>query len=225
MIDVARIVDISSDFTNTTLADDDADPSLVADLKMDEGTGTTAADSSGNGNTGTLMNGAAWTAGTTGQGVALDGVDDYVRIPHNAALDAYPITVAVWFKTNTNSGIRGLVNKYASGSFNGYQIFFNNGNLCAWYMRDGANYVYDGTSCTLNTGAANTGGTNDGLWHHGVLVVDSLGGRLYVDGVQKASRAWTGLPGSTTTTQDVRLGYYRHYLPATTDELRIYNRA
>jgi len=172
-----------------------------------------------------LMNGAAWTAGTTGQGVALDGVDDYVRIPHNAALDAYPITVAVWFKTNTNSGIRGLVNKYASGSFNGYQIFFNNGNLCAWYMRDGANYVYDGTSCTLNTGAANTGGTNDGLWHHGVLVVDSLGGRLYVDGVQKASRAWTGVPGSITTTQDIRLGYYSSYLAATADELRIYNRA
>jgi len=46
-----------------------------------------------------------------------------------------------------------------------------------------------------------------------------------VDGVQKASRAWTGLPGSTTTTQEVRLGYYSSYLPATTDELRIYNRA
>jgi hypothetical protein len=59
-------------------------------LKLDEGTGTTTADASGNGNTGTLINGTAWAAGTSGQGVALDGVDDYVLIPHSAILDTFP---------------------------------------------------------------------------------------------------------------------------------------
>src|SRR5204862_8056268 len=112
-----------------------------------------------------------------GQGVLLDGVDDYVSIPHNAALNCFPLSVAVWFKTSTNSGVRGLVNKYVAGSFNGYQIFFNNGNLCAWYMKDSANYVYDGTNCTLSTP-----GYNDGGWHQAAFVVDTAGGRLYVDG-------------------------------------------
>src|SRR5206468_997507 len=92
--DAAANLATSADFTFTTLAVA-ADPSLIADLGLDEGTGTTAADSSGNGNAGTLMNGAAWTAGTTGQGVLLDGVDGYVSIRHNAALDSLPLSVAV----------------------------------------------------------------------------------------------------------------------------------
>jgi hypothetical protein len=203
---------------------DDSRPAVstgpVVYLKMDEGTGVTAADSSGNGNAGTLMNGAAWTAGTNGQAVALDGVDDYVRIPHAAALNAFPLTVAVWFKTTTTTGFRGLANKYVSGSYNGYQIYFSNGNLCAWYMRDPANNVYDATSCTLSTA-----GYNDGSWHHAALVVDSAGGRLYVDGAQKATRAWTGTPGAPSTAQEIRLGNYGAYLPGAVDELLVYNRA
>ena len=44
---------------------------LVAYWKFDEGTGTTTADSSGNGNTGTLTNGPLWTAGRHWQGIIL----------------------------------------------------------------------------------------------------------------------------------------------------------
>ncbi|PYQ11177.1 MAG: hypothetical protein DMF80_22465, partial [Acidobacteria bacterium] len=216
--DAAGNLAVSADFTFTTASGPDA--GLIVHLALDEGTGTTAADSSGSGNTGTLMNGAAWAAGTTGQAVALDGVDDYVRIAHNAGLDAFPLTVAVWFKTTTNSGVRGLASKYAPASYNGYQIFFNNGKLCAWYWKDISNYVYDGGSCTMSTA-----GTTDGRWHQAALVVDSAGGRLYVDGVQKASQAWTGTAGAPTTTQEIRIGQYSSYLPGTVDELRLYNRA
>src|SRR5207249_5197333 len=102
---------------------------------------------SGDGNTGTLMNGAAWTAGVSGHAVSLDGVDDLVRLPHSPALNAFPLTASVWFKTSTSSGVKGLVNKYLAGSFNGYQIYFVNGNLCAWYMKDSANYEIGRASC------------------------------------------------------------------------------
>ena len=43
-----------------------ADPSLVGWWKLDEGSGTTAADSSGHGNDGTLEGSAAWDAGMFG---------------------------------------------------------------------------------------------------------------------------------------------------------------
>src|SRR5204863_8126501 len=86
--------------------------------------------------------------------------------------------------------------------------------------KDSANYVYDGTNCTLSTP-----GYNDGGWHQAVFVVDTAGGRLYVDGAQKATRAWTGVAGAPTTTQEIRLGAYSSYLPAALDELRVYNRA
>ena len=49
---------------------------LVAALAFDEGTGTAAADDSGNGNSGTLS-GAKWAVGRHGTAVSLDGVDDW----------------------------------------------------------------------------------------------------------------------------------------------------
>ena len=47
---------------------------------MNEGSGTTLADASGTGHTGTLVNGPAWVAGqaTYGQALSFDGVDDAV---------------------------------------------------------------------------------------------------------------------------------------------------
>jgi hypothetical protein len=71
-------------------------------------------------------------------------------------------------------------------------------------------------------------GFNNGLWHHAVLVVDASGGRLYVDGVLRASRAWTGQPGAPTTTVQIRLGHYQGVsgtLAGAVDGVRIYNRA
>ena len=141
-------------------------------------------------------------------------------------LDAYPLSVAIWFKTTTSAGVVGLANKYVAGSSNGYQIFFNNGSLCAWYLKDAASYVYDNGSCTMSTA-----GYNDGNWHQAAFVVDALGGRLYVDGVQKGSQPWTGVAGASSTTQDFHLGHYpgafggAEYLPGTIDEFRLYSRA
>jgi hypothetical protein len=196
------------------------DASLIVHLKMDEPTGTAVSDSSGSGNAGSLMNGAARTNGISGKGIALDGMNDYVRIPHKAALDAFPLTAALWFKTTASSGLKGLVNKYVASSNDGYQIFLNKGTLCAWYFKSTASAVYDGTGCTLATP-----GYNDGRWHHVVFVVDATGGRLYVDGVLRATRPWTGPPGPPSTTREIRLGHYTTYLAATIDELRVYSRA
>ncbi|MBI2116975.1 MAG: hypothetical protein HYT85_18110 [candidate division NC10 bacterium] len=200
--DAAGNLATSGDFTFTTLASS-PNPGLAAYWAFEEGTGTTAADSSGNGNTGTLVNGPAWTAGRIGQGLAFDGLTNYVTVPSTAALNAYPLTVAVWMKTDSTTGVRGVVNKYLAGSYNGYQVFLNNGNLCAWYLRDAANYVYDGSGCPFNLA-----GYTDNQWHHVVYVVDASGGRLYVDGVQKGSLAWTGTAGPPSTTQPIHLAHY-----------------
>jgi hypothetical protein len=192
---------------------------------LDDGTGTTAADSSGNGNAGTLVNGPTWTTGKIGGALSFNGVNQYVTIPSAAALNAYPLTVAVWMNTSTTTGLQGVVNKYAPGSLNGYQVFLNAGSLCAWYFKDTSNYVWDGTGCTLATpGYAN------GLWHHVAFVVDASGGSLYVDGVLKATQLWTGVPGATSTAQPLDLAVYPGaagvpYLSGSLDDVRTYNRA
>src|SRR5438093_12081397 len=51
---------------------------LVGYWSFDDGTGTIASDSSGNGNTAILVNGPIWTSGEIAGALSFDGVDDYV---------------------------------------------------------------------------------------------------------------------------------------------------
>jgi hypothetical protein len=60
---------------NTTWSTD----GLVGWWKFDEGSGTVAYDSSGNGNDGNLMNGPTWTDGKVGGALSFDG-DSFVEI-------------------------------------------------------------------------------------------------------------------------------------------------
>ena len=73
-----------------------ADPSLVGWWKLDEGSGSTAVDSSGYGNDGTLEGNAAWDAGNLGYAVLFEG-SSWVELPP-AAWDPIEkhVTVAFW---------------------------------------------------------------------------------------------------------------------------------
>jgi hypothetical protein len=72
-------------------------PGLVAYWKFDEVSGTTASDSSGNGNTGTLVNGPVWTAGRVGNALFFDGINDNVTVPDSNSLDlSSSFTLSAW---------------------------------------------------------------------------------------------------------------------------------
>ena len=155
----------------------------------------------------------------TGSGPALsfDGANDYVAIANSPALNAYPLTIMGWFRSFDQGIDRGIVNKYVVGSLNGYQVYFHQGRVRAWYFRDGANYVWDG-------GQGLDSGFVAGLWLHFAFTVDASGGKLYVNGALRSSRAWTGAPGPTTQAQDVWLGRYaNNFLNAQMDEVSIWN--
>ena len=77
--------------TSTASAD------LVAHWKFDEGAGTTAFDSSVNGNDGTLEGNPQWVAGKLGGALEGNGTSDVVRVPHSASLDiSQAVTVSLW---------------------------------------------------------------------------------------------------------------------------------
>src|SRR3990167_283101 len=78
---------------------------LVGYWNFDEGSGATVADSSGNGNTGTLTNGPTWTTGKIGQALSFDGSNDYVDAGTGSSLNlASSLTVSAWIKPDTFGG-------------------------------------------------------------------------------------------------------------------------
>ena len=83
--------------------------------KLDEGSGSTAADSSGNGHPGTLVSSPTWTTGELGGGLAFNGTSQYVTC-QLLNLNSNTVTISGWVKRNgTQSDYTGIV-FYRNGS-------------------------------------------------------------------------------------------------------------
>jgi len=78
---------------------------LVAHWKFDDGSGTTAQDSSGNGYDGTLLGGPKWVSGQIGGALEFDGTDDYVELPIGSLISSLTSsTFATWVDFSNEGG-------------------------------------------------------------------------------------------------------------------------
>ncbi len=175
----------------------------------------------------------SWTSGTGANrvvavkpgrkqtAISFDGSNDYVSVPHNSSQNVLPLTVCTWVKTLQGaSGWNGIIGKYVLNSWNGYEIYVDNGNVHAGYFANSSNYVW--------TNSVNNGGKiNDGLWHHVAYVVDNSGGKIYVDGVLRSTVSWVGTPTTCTTTQNIMMGFVSggSYFNGKIDDAQIWNYA
>jgi len=154
-----------------------------------------------------------------GSALQFDGASGYVQVPNNASLNAFPFTVSAWFRTTNSTGIRSIASKYVDGSGNGWFLMVQNGFLRGYYSASLFSTAVDATSAAS---------VADGFWHHACLVVDRVGGRLYLDGVQVGSGSWVGVPGAPTTTAPLQFGRYDvipNRFSGALDEITLWNRA
>ena len=161
-----------------------------------------------------------------GPGFALRVADtsSYVAVPQAVGLNSFPFTVMAWVNTSATTGQQGLVNKYVAGSQNGWNLFLKDGRVRAWFFATNTRFVWDGAN------GLDGGSIADGAWHHIAFTVDGSGGRLYVDGALRASRAWTGTSGPPNTTQEMRFGNYpggilSFFGTISLDEITVWNAA
>ncbi len=78
---------------------------LVAHWKFDDGSGTTAQDSSGNGYDGTLFGEPKWVAGQIGGALEFDGSNDYVELPIGSLISSLTSsTFATWVDFSNEGG-------------------------------------------------------------------------------------------------------------------------
>lgn len=204
----------------TTLTNSDAvDNSLVGHWRLDEGSGTTALDSSGNGNTGTLTNSPTWTTGRLGGGVSFDGSSKYITMGSSAVLSpASELTLGVWvYPTSNNTYDPILVRWNGPADKRSYALDIYNGTLRFHLANDclvgSIVTLTDVSTITLNT------------WTYVSATFDGTTMKLYRNGDPVASAGSAGICVSNATTElggdTISPGYFRGSL----DEARIYDRA
>ncbi|UCD49901.1 MAG: hypothetical protein JSW27_20520, partial [Phycisphaerales bacterium] len=95
-----------------------ASAELVGHWKLDEGSGTTAADSSGNGNHGTLQGDPEWVAGMLAGALEVDG-DDWVDCGDILDLRE-AITITCWVNPVGTTGEQGFAGRGGAYAFKGH---------------------------------------------------------------------------------------------------------
>jgi hypothetical protein len=78
----------------------------AASWAFNEDAGTSTADASGNGNTGTLMGHTAWASGTFGTALSFSGSGDYVNVNESSSLElSTAMTVSFWVNASDVPGV------------------------------------------------------------------------------------------------------------------------
>src|SRR4051794_17935090 len=152
---------------------------LVAHYPLVQSAGTVATDASGNGRDATVVGGATWRGP---EGLALDGVDDYVKLPDNLLRDLDAVTVSLNVLVATDQAtpyfIYGLGNT-TNGAGNGY--LFTTGNA---YRTS----IATGNWTTEQTVTKNANLTR-GIWKTLTYTLANNTAVLYEDGVEVARNA------------------------------------
>lgn len=217
-------------------------PNLAGYWKLDETSGTAAADSSGNGNNGTHTNGPtisstlptmanyACNQRSLDFAYAVGGPYKNVAVPDSASLSITgSVTVAAWIRTNGagldgmgNPNQQGIIEKFDGPSpyFNGYYFRLTPTLSMSWNIVPAAGTPY-GITSSPRVVPVNT-------WTHVAGSYDSATGAMimYMDG---AADATTGTapapPGDGTSDLQIGADYGSNQFNGLIDEARVYNRA
>lgn len=199
--------------------------------KFDETTaidGSVMADSSGNGNHGTLSTGDGSTeksvAGKLGRALSFDGVNDCVNVADSASLmPINDMTIEAWLNVSYVDKMQYFIAKsdlssvgyfaLVSNAVNGYVILFSA------FSADGVS----GNKFYIHTPYA----SYYNKWTHFVAVINGQNAYIYLNGVLKNTQNKPGFTGVRSTVSSFRIGYpWSNLTPnGLIDDVRIYDRA
>ena len=194
----------------------------VAYWKLDEASGTTAADSSGHNHTATVV-GATFVTGKVGAHAAsFNGTSAYAEATGPVVDTTKPYTVAAWVQLTAVTGFKTAVSiDGASVSAFFLQLRADSGG------RFGFSALPTDTPGTA-TFALGKATPMINTWYHIAGVFDGANLKLYVNGVLEDSKpfatAWAG-KGSTAIGRGFYSGGRADFWPGLIDEVRLFNGA
>ena len=153
---------------------------LRVHLKFDETAGTLATDSSGRGQTATLVNGPAWETGRLGNALRFTAASSqHLTLPAGVANDLTDFTITAWVRPEN------------TGNFS--RIFDIGNNVTPTYGAGAYLFLTpsNGSAVSFGITSAGSGGTQrisgtaplpSGVWSHVAVTLSGSSGRLYVNG-------------------------------------------
>jgi len=193
----------------------------VGEWNFEEGTGTSAYDSSGNGNTGTLGAGNSapnWINGKIGNALKFDGNNDYITAPISA-LGTGDYTIETWFKYVGDQQYVTSPIHNITGNYQFPHIRVQSSDLI-WIQRN-------------PNGSYRFNWTGDNNWHH--LTWKRESGTIYafLDGVSQTISSSGGnydqngydFTGTSFYSGQFYYSGTRYFKPGSIDQVRIYNYA
>jgi alpha-L-arabinofuranosidase len=201
---------------------------LMGHWTFDEGSGTTAADLSGNGNTATLQPGVVWAPGKVGSGaVALSGsADSFLTASRRAVDTSQSFSVAAWVKMNALGGWQTAVSidgTYESGFYLQWREDAGDTGRFAFTLTPG-----DVSDPSVGGSVSAREATIPGVWYHLVGVFDGGSIRIYVNGELQDSQPYSSVwmaGGSTVIGRAKFKGNPVDFFNGAIDDVRIYSGA
>jgi type II secretory pathway pseudopilin PulG len=198
----------------------------VGHWMLDETSGTTAADSSGNGNNGTLYGSPTyptWVAGQIGNALRFDGTNDYVSLPIGSVINSLTnCTIATWVNWSGNSTWQRIWDFGTGETVNMFLTPKNGSNNRLRFAITVSSW--GGEEQTTGPAVLPSG------WHHVTVTIDADNHthKLYLDGSPVAQNTSGSLdPSDLGNTNLNRLGRSQYsadpYFYGKLDDVRIYN--
>jgi len=185
-------------------------PNPVGWWNFDEGSGTLTADSSGNGNTGTV--GGSWITNGMSSNAVTYTTSQYTSIPYWSGFNlSNSISLSIWIKPS-GPGSPGP----------GFSQFFTKGDgyFGNWGLRftESSNILFQMTGMNGNS-ISSISLVPSNLWTHVVATFDGTTAKLYINGLLDRFATWSG--SQIFTTNGIQIGV----LPGAIDDARVYSNA